>query len=164
MKRAASIVTIVLVSLTLLVLVLSAPASLRQAYDRGGFYLFSRSFIEDIPKRLAGPGRFRFILQPLVATFLGIRGGIKDLRSGRPPYLSGVLFHRGLRNELLRSGFSTVINLLLMGVLLDSLFQWAILGTSYPGAALVVGPTLIVAPYTVARALANRFGRLRNGG
>jgi len=48
-----------------------------------------------------------------------------------------------------------------MGVLLDSLFQWLILGASYPGAALVVGPMLVVAPYTVARALANRFARLR---
>ena len=164
MKRPSSMATIILASLTLLVLVLSAPASLREAYHRGGFYLFSHSFVEDIPKRLAGPGWFRLVLQPLVATFLGIRSGINDLRSGRPPYLSGVLFHRGLRNELLKSGFSTVINLLLMGVLLDSVFQWAILGISYPGAALVVGPMLIVAPYTVARALANRFGRLRKSG
>ena len=162
MKRISRI-TIILASLTLLVLVLSAPASLREAFDRGGFYLFSRSFVEDIPKRLTGPGWFRFILQPMVATFLGIRGGINDFRCGRPPYLSGVLFHRGFRNELLRSAFSTVINILLVGILLDSIFQLAILGRSYPGAALVVGPVLIVAPYTVARALANRFARLPIG-
>jgi hypothetical protein len=161
MKRAPSIATVVLASLTLLLLVLSAPASLREAYDRGGFYLFSHSFFEDIPKRLVGPGWFRFILQPLVATFLGIRGGIADARSGRPPYLYGIFFNRGLRRELLESGFTTVVNLLLMGVLLDAVLQYLILGTSYPGAALVVGPTLIVAPYTVARALANRLTRLR---
>jgi len=163
MKRSQSNVTIVLAGLTLLVLVLSAPASLRNAYDRGGFYLFSRSFIEDIPRRLAGPGWFRFILQPLVATFLGIRNGIADAGCGRPPYLFGVLFNRSLRRELLKSAFMTVTNLLLMGVLLDSVFQYIILGTSYPGAALVVGPTLIVAPYTVARSLANRVARLRSG-
>jgi hypothetical protein len=163
MKRTPVKVTIVLAGLTLLVLVLSAPASLRDAYDRGGVYLFSRSFIEDIPRRVAGPGWFRFILQPLVAVILGIRNGIADAGCGRPPYLFGVFFNRGLRRELLASAFTTVANLLLMGILLDSVFQYVILGASYPGAALVVGPTLVVAPYAVARALANRFTRLRSG-
>jgi hypothetical protein len=48
-----------------------------------------------------------------------------------------------------------------MGILLDSLFQWMIFGTSYPGAALVVGPIFIGAPYSLFRALANRLARLR---
>jgi hypothetical protein len=152
--------TAILAGLTLVVLVVSAPGSLREAYDRGGLYLFSREFFEDIPKRLAGPGRFRFIFQPLLATILGIRSGLADARAGLPPYLWGVLFRRGLRSQLLKSGFATVVNLLLMGVLLDSVFQWIILGASYPGAALVVGPVLIMAPYSVARALSNRFARI----
>ena len=46
-----------------------------------------------------------------------------------------------------------------MGILLDSIFQWVILGQSYPGAALVVGPVLITTPYAIARALANRVAR-----
>jgi len=151
--------TILLAGLTLLALALSIPGSLRDAYDRGGIYLFSRAFFEDIPKRLAGPGRFRFILQPTMAIILGILSGLADARAGRPPYLYGVLFHRGLRGELMRSGFETVANLLLMGILLDSVFQWVILGASYPGAALVVGPVLIVLPYTLARAFSNRLAR-----
>ena len=152
-------VTLILVVVTVAVLMVSAPASLREAYERGGFYVFSSAFIEDIPKRLSGPGRFRFLLQPLVATILGIRSGLADARSGRPPYLYGVLFNRKLRPELLKSGFAAIVNLLLMGILLDSIFQWLILGTSYPGAALVVGPVLIAGPYTLSRALANRWSR-----
>jgi hypothetical protein len=62
---------------------------------------------------------------------------------------------------LLRSGFETVANLMLMGILLDAVFQWVILGVSYPGAALVVGPVLIGGPYALARALSNRFACLR---
>jgi hypothetical protein len=153
--------TLIPASATLLVLALAAPGSLRDAYDRGGLYLFSSAFIEDIPKRLTGPGRFRFILQPLVATILGIRNGLADARVGRPPYLWGVLLRRDLRSELLRTGFETTANLLLMGILVDSVVQWLILGVSYPGAALVVGPVLIMGPYTVARALSNRLARLR---
>src|SRR5215471_15877517 len=113
-------VTVILAGLTLLVLVLSLPGSLRAAYDRGGFYVFSRAFFEDIPKRLTGPGRFRFILQPVTAIVLGIRNGLADARAGRPPYLYGVLMHRRLRRELMQSGFETVVNLLLMGILVDA--------------------------------------------
>jgi hypothetical protein len=156
--------TVILAGLTLLVLALSVPGSLRDAFDRGGIYLFSRAFFEDIPKRLAGPGRFRFVLQPLIATLLGIRNGLADARAGRPPYLYGVLFHRGLRGELLRTGFETVVNLMLMGILLDAVFQWVILGVSHPGAALVMGPVLIGGPYALARALSNRAAGLRGRG
>jgi hypothetical protein len=39
-----------------------------------------------------------------------------------------------------RSMRECVVNLLLMGILLDSIFQWLILGVSHPGAALIVGP------------------------
>jgi hypothetical protein len=154
--------TSILAAITLLVLALSVPRSLRDAFDRGGFYVFSRDFLEDIPKRLAGPGRFRFVLQPLFAVLLGVRSGMADARAGWPPYLYGVLFHADLRRELVGSAFETVANLLMMGILLDSVFQWVILGASYPGAALVVGPVLIVLPYSLARALSNRLVRARS--
>ncbi|HWI55784.1 MAG TPA: hypothetical protein VNZ22_01055 [Bacillota bacterium] len=162
MKRRWSIFTLVLAGVTLAVLLLSVPGSLREALHRGDFYVFSSAFFEDLPKRLTGPGRFRFILQPLIAVILGIRSGIADARMGRPAYLFGLLFDRKLRPELLKSGFSTIVNLLLMGILLDSIAQWLILGASYPGAALVVGPVLVAAPYSLARAVANRCARLRN--
>jgi hypothetical protein len=150
-------VTLVLALLTLLVLAASVPQSLRDALDRGQLYLFSREFLTDIPKRLVGPGRFRFLLQPLIATVLGIRAGRADARAARPAYLWGLLFEPSLRRELLSSGFRSVANLVLMGILMDSVFQWLILGASYPGAALVVGPTLIATPYASARALTNRL-------
>jgi hypothetical protein len=156
--------TAMLAGLTLLVLALSLPGSLRDAFDRGGIYLFSHAFLEDIPRRLSGPGRFRFILQPTIAIILGIRSGLADARAGRPPYLYGVLFDRNLRRELVRTGFETVVNLLLMGILLDAVFQWVLLGVSHPGAALVVGPVLIGGPYALARALSNRLARLRARG
>ncbi len=142
-------------------LILSLPGSLRDAFERGGFYLFSRAFFADLPKRLTGPGRFRFVLQPVVAILLGSRDGLLDARAGRPPYLYNRLFNRGQRRELLRSSLDAVVNLLLMGILLDAIAQWLILGASYPGAALVIGPVLITIPYALARALANRVARLR---
>jgi hypothetical protein len=153
--------TVLLACLTLAVLVLSLPGSLRDAFDRGGIYLFSMAFLEDIPRRLTGPGRLRFILQPSVAIFLGIRSGLADARMEWPPYLYGILFHRDARRELLRTGFESVVNLILIGILLDSVSQWLIFGVSHPGAALLVGPVLIGLPYSFARALSNRLARRR---
>ena len=149
--------TLVLATLTVLVLALSVPGSLRDAWARGGFYIFSREFLEDLPKRLSGPGRFRFLLQPMMAILLGVAAGRSDARAGRPPYLWGLVFGGQGRGRLLRSALADVVNLLLVGILLDSVCQWLILGASYPGAALLVGPVLIAVPYAVARALANRL-------
>ncbi len=53
------------------------------------------------------------------------------------------------------------MNLLLIGILLDSVSQWLIFGVSHPGAALLVGPVLIGLPYAFARALSNRLARRR---
>ena len=148
--------TWILLGLTLLVLALSLPASLRDVYDRGGFYLFSRAFFEDLPGRLTGPGRLRFLFQPTMAILLGIRAGRLDAAAGRPPFVQSLLFHHGSRAGLVRDALRGVGNLILIGIILDAVSQWLILGVSHPGAALVVGPLLIAVPYSVARALANR--------
>ena len=100
-------------------------------------------------------------MQPAVAILLGIRDGRGDARAGRPPYLLALVTHGDQRRALVRSAMAAVVNLVLMGILLDSVFQWVILGRSHPGAALVVGPVLVATPYAVARALANRAARLR---
>jgi hypothetical protein len=77
--------------------------------------------------------------------------------------LYGLLLGGEDRGHLVRSALRDVANLLLMGILVDSVCQWLILGASYPGAALVVGPVLIAGPYAVARALANRVVTIREG-
>jgi hypothetical protein len=149
-------VTLVLGALTVFVLALSVPGSLREAWERGGFYVFSREFLEDLPKRLFGPGRLRFLLQPAMALALGVAAGRADARAGRAPYLYSLLLGTEDRGIVARSALGDVANLLLVGILLDSVCQWLILGASYFGAALVVGPVLIALPYAAARALGNR--------
>jgi hypothetical protein len=153
--------TLVLAVLTVLALALSVPGSLREAWQRGGFYVLSREFLEDLPARLTGPGRFRFLLQPAIAIALGIAAGRKDARAGRPPYLLALLLGREARGELVKSAFQNIAHVVLAGILVDSVCQWLILGTSYPGAALLVGPVLIALPYALARALANRVTAAR---
>lgn len=157
MKRSRALLLIG--GLTLAVLAVSVPGALRDASQRGGFYLFSPAFLEDLPKRLAGPGRLRFLFQPALAIFLGVRGGLEDARLGRPPFLRGLILHRAHRAELLKSALESISILLLMGILLDSVFQWLLLGISYPVPALVLGPVLITIPYALARGVAGFVAR-----
>lgn len=149
--------TWVLAACTLAVLVASAPGALRDAWQRGGIYLFSSEFLQDLPRRLTGPGRFRFVFQPLVAIVLGVRAGRSDAKAGRPPFLLAVIAHPQLRRQMLAETASALANIVLFGILLDAVAQFLILGVSHPAAALVVGPVLIGLPYSAARALANRM-------
>ena len=146
--------------LTLAALAASVPGSIRDGWQRGGFYVFSHEFLEELPRRLYGPGRFRFLLQPAVAIALGVKAGRADAGAGRRPYLWALLVGGGERRELLRDGFDTIAHLLLAGILADSVAQWLVYGSSHPGAALEVGPVLIALPYAASRALANRASRI----
>jgi hypothetical protein len=87
--------------LALLVIAIALPFAIVDTIEMGRVHLFSRQFLEEIPRRFTGPGRFRFILQPMVAIVLGIRGGLADAKAGNPPYLFGLLFGAERRRELL---------------------------------------------------------------
>ncbi len=158
MKRTLTIRNAVFV-LVVLVLIAAVPFSLQYAYQHGGFYLFSRRFLEDLPKRLTGPGRLRFILQPGAAVFLGIRAGISDAQARRAPYILSILFDSQGRRVLLKGAFEQLAALIAMSILLDALSQFLILHQVFPGPALVVGPVLIALPYSLSRAVTNRIVR-----
>ena len=159
--------TWVIAGCTLAVLVAAAPGALRDAWERGGIYLFSWEFVEDLPRRLTGPGRLRFVFQPIVAILLGVRAGRGDALAGRPPYLLAVIAHPEHRRQMLAETARGLANIVLLGILLDTVSQWLILGVAHPAAALVVGPVLITLPYVLARAISNRIsrqGRPKSGG
>lgn len=151
--RRETVVTV----LALLVIAAAIPLAIMDTIEKGRVYVFSRQFLEELPQRFTGPGRFRFILQPMVAIVLGIRGGLADAKAGNPPYLFGLLFGAGRRKELLRSGAAAIRTLLAVGIILDVVFQLVIYQAVHPGAALLVGPILICLPYALSRALTTRL-------
>jgi len=145
--------------LALLTIAVAIPFAIVDTFQTGRVYLFSSQFLEELPRRFSGPGRFRFLLQPALAIFLGARGGMADARAGNPPYVFGLLFAAGRRRELLRSGAAAISTLLAMGIILDVVFQLVLYRAVHPGAALVIGPILISVPYAVSRALTTRLAR-----
>jgi hypothetical protein len=98
-------------ALAILVIVAALPFAIAETIETGRVYLFSRQFLEELPRRFTGPGRFRFILQPMMAIVLGMRGGLADAKTGNPLYLFGLLFNHSRRRELLRSGAAAVSTL-----------------------------------------------------
>jgi hypothetical protein len=146
-------------ALAILVIVAAIPFAIMDTIETDRVYLFSTQFLEELPQRFTGPGRLRFILQPMFAILLGVRGGLADAKAGTHPYLSGLLFHAERRRELLRSGAAAVSTLLAMGIILDVVFQLVLYREVHPGAALLIGPILICLPYTLSRALTTRLAR-----
>jgi hypothetical protein len=143
--------------LALLVFAAAVPYAIVDTLETGRVYIFSSQFLEELPRRFSGPGRFRFILQPVLAILLGVRGGLADARAGKPPYVFGLLFAAGRRKELLGSGAAAIATLLAMGIILDIFFQFVLYRAVHPGAALVIGPILICTPYSLSRALTTRL-------
>ena len=148
-----------LTALAILAIAAALVPAIVDTIETGRVYLFSRQFLEELPARFTGRGRLRFILQPTIAILLGVRGGLRDARAGHPPYLFGLIFAGGRRRELLRSGLAAIRNLLAAGIILDLVFQLVLYRSVHPGAAVVIGPILICAPYALSRALSNRVAR-----
>jgi hypothetical protein len=71
----------------------------------------------------------------------------------------GTHFSQAHRLELLRSAFASIRDLLAIAIVLDVISQFLIFHEVRPGAALLVGPVLITAPYVLARALTTRIVR-----
>jgi hypothetical protein len=154
------IASVVITGVAVVLLLAALPWAVQDTIENGRLYLFSQQFLDELPQRFTGPGRLRFLLQPLIAVLLGCRSGLGDARAGRPPYLLSLILGKGSRKELLRSGLATVRDLIAMGIVLDAVAQLLIYGELHPGAALLVGPILICVPYALARALSNRALRL----
>ena len=142
-----------------LVLLAAIPSAIRDTFESGRLYLFSWEFLSDLPPRFTGTGSFRFILQPTMAILLGLRGGLADARAGHPPYLMGLLFDPLHRREYVRTGLTTIRDIVAVGIVLDIVAQLLIFRQVHPGAALLIGPAFIAGPYAIARGVTNRVSR-----
>ena len=149
--------------LAILVIAITLPFAIVDTIETGRVHLFSKQFVEELPQRFTGPGRLRFILQPMFAIVLGILGGLADVKVGNPHYLFGLLFGGRRRRELLRSGLAAIRNLVAMAIIMDIVFQLILYHSVHPGAAVVIGPILICLPYTLSRTLTTRLAGWRRG-
>ncbi len=118
-----------------------------------------RSFGEGLEARMTGPGKGRFVLQPLIAIALGVRDGITDAKQGKPPYFIRVLFKSERKIYVLKTGIKSIATPLTVGIVLDMILQWVIFQGVYLLPAIIAGTILVAFPYALARGLSNRVAR-----
>jgi hypothetical protein len=114
-------------------------------------------FWDGIVRGLAGKGHLRLIVQPLVAIAIGMRLGIVDAHSGKPPIVMRIFRSAHRRIEVLKEALSDVLLPFCVSVVMDGVLQHYTAGHVRPLAALVVGALLVWLPYSIARGFTNRF-------
>jgi hypothetical protein len=63
---------------------------------------------ENLGLRISGPMKFRLVMQPAMALFLGIRDGLKDARDGKSPYFWTMFTAPAERRAMLQDGWKSV--------------------------------------------------------
>jgi len=123
-----------------------------------------RRFWHDLVERPDEPMRFRFILQPLMAALAAIHDGREDARAGRTPYFMTMLRNPQERVGLLREGLNATARIILLGLVMDVIYQFIVLKTFYPNEALIIALLLAFLPYLIIRGLVLRIARSRTHG
>jgi|SRR5712675_2966687 len=116
--------------------------------------------------RSGGPLAMRFVMQPIVASLLGIRAGRADARHGRPPYFWSIFKSGDIhdRRALLRDGWGDVGKMFCVAIALDVVYEFVVFHWVYPIQALIVACLLALLPYLVLRGIANRLASKRTPG
>lgn len=114
---------------------------------------------KDILARPGGPMTFRFILQPAMAAIAAFRDGVEDARIGRAPYISSMLRGVEPRGARLWESVVATARILVLGVVMDSIYQGLVFKTFYPAQAAVIAVLLALVPYLLLRGSFERVAR-----
>jgi len=121
-------------------------------------------FLHDLLDRPNGPMKFRFILQPSMAAIAAFRDGVADARTGRPPHFWSIAFEPQQRVARLREGLNATARIILLGLVMDVIYQFIVLGMFYPVEALIIALLLAFVPYLLIRGPITRVARRWGGG
>ena len=114
---------------------------------------------DQVSDRVSGPMKFRLVLQPIMATLLAIQAGLRDAKSGAPPYFWGLLFTPNHRMEIIKDGWKSVGKLFLLAITLDLVYQIIVQSSIRLRAALFVAFVLAIVPYLLLRGAVTRIAR-----
>lgn len=109
--------------------------------------------------RPSGPLSFRFILQPLMAAIAAIHDGRKDVQAGRSPFVWTMLMRPNERIERLNEGLNATARIILLGIVVDAIYQVIALNRFYPTEAVIIALLLAFVPYVILRELIARVLR-----
>ena len=116
-------------------------------------------FWHDLAERPGGPMTFRFILQPIMASIAAIHAGIQDARIGRPGFFWSILHDPERRKRRIREALRATGQIILLGIVMDTIYQIQVLKTFYPVEAALIAVLLAVVPYFLMRGIAQQIAK-----
>lgn len=120
---------------------------------------FVGSYWHELVARPAGPMGFRFVLQPVMASILAIRDGIKDAKTNRSPYFWTIATDPSRRRKRLVEGIHAVSRVLILAAAMDIIYQLLELNGLRPLETATIAILLAFVPYLVVRGPAARIAR-----
>jgi len=118
-------------------------------------------FYDDLIGRTTGPMSFRFFLQPAMAMIMAYRDGVKDAKAGRPPYFWAIVNDPAARRSAIQGGMRATARILLLGLIMEIIYQYKVLGTFHVLEAINVIIALCFLPYLLLRGPVNRLMQRR---
>jgi tryptophan-rich sensory protein len=118
----------------------------------------------DLLERPSHLFRFRFILQPAMAGLAALHDGMADARNGRTPYFWALVTRPSHWLGRLEQGVISTARVLLLGLVMDTIYQLIVLKTFYPAEAAIVAIVLAFIPYVLLRGPITRFALYRRAG
>jgi hypothetical protein len=105
------------------------------------------------------PMAFRFVLQPLMAAIAAFFHGRRDARAGRLPFFWAMMSSPEERVERLREGLNATARIILLGLIMDAIYQVIVLNRFYPVEAVIIAVLLGFVPYLLFRGVVTRILR-----
>lgn len=116
---------------------------------------------QEILARPHGPLAFRFYIQPAMAMFFAVRDGLRDARTGEPPYFWSLFTRPGHRKDWLRSGWRSIGKIIVLAFVLDTVYEIVVFHGLRPVQSIFVALELAVVPYLLLRGPVTRLARRR---
>jgi hypothetical protein len=92
-----------------------------------------------------------------MAAIAAFHDGVKDARLGREPYMTRLFSGSGDRTDLLKEAVISTGRILLLGLIMDGIYQFTVLKSFYPGEMVIITLALALVPYILLRGLFSRL-------
>jgi len=114
---------------------------------------------QNLLERWGAPMNFRFVLQPVMATIAALLDGLKDARTGRPPFLETIITNPAKRAGRMQEAVIATARIILLGLVMDTIYQVMEFKTFHPAEAVIIALLLAFVPYVVLRGIIARIAR-----
>ena len=118
---------------------------------------------ENLVDRVDRPMALRFLLQPTMAIFFGIRDGLRFAHEGRSFLLWGGPKDPAERRAQLLATWQSIGKIFMLALVLDAICQLTVVGWFFPVEALIVAIVVALVPYLAVRGLVNWLARPKQG-